>query len=137
MLQPCIYTGIDVRWCSCKHCARRRGDPPKSAMPTVALVAALALAGCGGVQRVAECTLAEAQPAMKPLADAIWKDAITGRYAPTEVLKQDVRDLVLQYGQRLVVCSLEELIRKWKEESRRSAAHNAALGLAEQLRDGL
>lgn len=91
--------------------------------------------GCGSVQRVAECTLAEAQPAMKPLADAIMKDAVTGRYAPTEVLKQDVQLMVVEYGRHLVVCALEELIRKWKKD--RSVAHNYAVGIAEQLRDSL
>ena len=104
----------------------------------ILLTAALILTtGCGAVQRVAECTLAEAQPAMKPLADAIMKDAVTGRYAPTAVLKQDVQLMVIEYGRHLVVCALEELIRKWKEELSRSAVHNSAVGIAEQLRDSL
>ena len=100
-------------------------------------VALIAITGCGAAQRVAECTLAEAQPAMKPLGDAIMKDAVTGRYAPTKVLKQDVQLMVVEYGRHLVVCALEELIRKWKEELSRSAVHNTAVGIAEQLRDSL
>lgn len=100
------------------------------------LLAAMLLTGCGAAQRVAECTLAEAQPAMDPLSNAIWEDVIAGRKAPTKVLKRNVQDLVVHYGRHLVVCALEELIRTWKTHSR-SAAHSVAVDIAEQLRDSL
>ena len=140
ILHPCVYTGIDIRWCRCRHCVRQRDEQerPRGRVQAWALAAALTCTGCASTQRVAQCTIEQRQGLADPLADLVWGEVRSGRYVPSRYARETVIEFARDYGVAAVRCALQELLREWAalgtgRETRHAVAESIARDLMEEL----
>ena len=109
------------------------------------LILALMVSGCGGVQRVAECTAESVSPLLEPLGNLVWDDVRGKRAEPSKFVSDTVAAIAVESGVAVVRCALKELIGRWS--TGRSVAHGwpaersveteIAIKIAQDLHDEL